>query len=784
LRENLIKELEIANQKLVEEKVRLEVSKSLIEMKEEILSDTKIEPELEIVDKDLEEFLYILTKNLEAKKVTAEKFNQRLGSNLKVQNVFETVLYFLGKTLGHTDALTIQDYLNRLFIIDDTKDDINDKLNKLLSSIVIFSPQDEEQYRSYIHEHLKSDKSILNIFIENDSNKTGYISFNTFRRILNEINIKFEEDMVEFIIYSMKKIDDPNSSIYDLQYSNLFCKDFDFECLFKKLADFENFEELLQDVVTITESDNSYTGIYLKSFSKTLQIYLEIVSLDHSDERKLLNRLKNSKNIHNVEIIDLNVLRENVFKYKYISLVEKVGKYLQKESLYFEKFISDNRLEEAMGLVNFLDILKKQEIIQQHIDESKIKPCELKLLCNNEKVYLYTLDALIKAKTIETVFTEDGEVDVLDQFKLYLTSQKITVRHFYKTIKRDIIENDDREYISKEHFINYLKAYKAIPKGLDKFDSTNITGEILICLDDLADLLRENIIKDIVIYMKDKDYHDFIKELETSIESGYKTCTLVNLLSYLKSIQIVNPEVEVEDIDPIPFGKALKDGQVNLKKLKNIVVCVENLVESIKSYMLKNNLKSEGFLELFADDTIDNNFVNYKRFTQILREHGIIPSKKVVNQDYVIFLNEQRQIVLDLLKESIKHIDSEIDLKLEQEQTNEKNIEEQETSKLEELHTSKLEDLQSSKLEEVDMEKEVSKKELPNVEEANCKNSTNKELSKIDNKTEKHASADKAVNDKLLKQSNVKPSTQSKNNDKVTVSRSVNSSKSGNNTKK
>lgn len=55
-----------------------------------------------------------------------------------------------------------------------------------------------------------------------DENKTGFITFLSLRKILENINLKMKNDLVEYFIYIMKSFNDKKASIYDLKYDNIF----------------------------------------------------------------------------------------------------------------------------------------------------------------------------------------------------------------------------------------------------------------------------------------------------------------------------------------------------------------------------------------------------------------------------------------------------------------------------------------------------------------------------------------------------------------------------------
>lgn len=73
---------------------------------------------------------------------------------------------------------------------------------------------------------MKRNQEYFNEALEkNDPNKTGFIKFLDFKKILENPNIKIKDKYIEYLIYSMKCFQNDNSCIDDLKYTvNLLIK--------------------------------------------------------------------------------------------------------------------------------------------------------------------------------------------------------------------------------------------------------------------------------------------------------------------------------------------------------------------------------------------------------------------------------------------------------------------------------------------------------------------------------------------------------------------------------
>ena len=132
---------------------------------------------------------------IESMKVTQEKDKQ-------------IVKNFLDSYLDYTNGNTNEFYndLNEIFgnIVDYSSMKNNEQLLDLLASNL-------QKYKNDLEKKLK----------EEDKDNTNIITFDSFRKIVNDLNLPLNDDLMEFLIYKMKSSVPENHSISDLNYKNI-----------------------------------------------------------------------------------------------------------------------------------------------------------------------------------------------------------------------------------------------------------------------------------------------------------------------------------------------------------------------------------------------------------------------------------------------------------------------------------------------------------------------------------------------------------------------------------
>ena len=129
---------------------------------------------------------------IESMKVTQEKDKQIVKS-------------FLDDYLDYTNGNTNEFYNDLNQIFGNIVDYSSTKNNEQLLDVLAFNLQ---KYKNDLEKKLK----------EEDKDNTSIITFDSFRKIVNDLNIPLDDDLMEFLIYKMKSSVPENHSISDLNY--------------------------------------------------------------------------------------------------------------------------------------------------------------------------------------------------------------------------------------------------------------------------------------------------------------------------------------------------------------------------------------------------------------------------------------------------------------------------------------------------------------------------------------------------------------------------------------
>ncbi len=182
------------------------------------------------------EFTYIIIKNFEAKKLSraaAEKMlrEETIGtfsdtnsmSNNFIKNISMKLIKFL-KIKNEEEKSKMNIFMNTLWNLTGNNLELfEEKFFALFDNIKIYS--DEEFF--ILSKKLKKNIMQYSSFLLNslklvDINNSGYVTFLTFRKILESVNLKLKDQYIEFLIYVMKSNDEKEESIYSLNYEAMF----------------------------------------------------------------------------------------------------------------------------------------------------------------------------------------------------------------------------------------------------------------------------------------------------------------------------------------------------------------------------------------------------------------------------------------------------------------------------------------------------------------------------------------------------------------------------------
>ena len=173
----------------------------------------------------------IMIINLEARNITKDKLEEQikiilkkfeeLGGEISKDDFLEPFRELLIEDMKITkekDVQLISSFLENL--LEQYENDIDkymEFLNNIFSSLNEFSENDNEKINKLKFE-LNKYPSFLNKIKEKDTNKNYIISYLDFGYISSEVNLNLDDDLIEFLLYKMKKTVPDNYSIFDLNY--------------------------------------------------------------------------------------------------------------------------------------------------------------------------------------------------------------------------------------------------------------------------------------------------------------------------------------------------------------------------------------------------------------------------------------------------------------------------------------------------------------------------------------------------------------------------------------
>ena len=235
---NEIKDLEnkINELKNTETKVILKNSESSQKIKNE---QNKIINYEIMSEFNLNEFIYILIKNLEAKFINKNEFEKNiLNENiliilkenkfkLFIKEISEKLIKFL-KISKEKDIFNIHSFIKTFlynnYIIKNFYDpnEFKNLFLSFFSNVIYYNSNQKEEFNKLLASKFYNKKTqFLEIVSFFDENKKGFITFTTLKKILENLKLKFNNEILEYLIFLMKNYNEENTSLNELKYTNL-----------------------------------------------------------------------------------------------------------------------------------------------------------------------------------------------------------------------------------------------------------------------------------------------------------------------------------------------------------------------------------------------------------------------------------------------------------------------------------------------------------------------------------------------------------------------------------
>ena len=190
-------------------------------------------------DFNLQEFIYVLIKNLEANKIDMSiiesrvllKENLLLLKNKKykefITNISKNLIEIL-KIKNENDQNDIFSFIKTFLYNNYIKKNLSNpeefynKILSLFTNINFYSLEQRQELNKIItSKFLPIKNEFLNALIYFDENNTGYISFTILKTLLKELNLNLKNEVLEYLIYIMKVFPEEDKFLRSLKVDNL-----------------------------------------------------------------------------------------------------------------------------------------------------------------------------------------------------------------------------------------------------------------------------------------------------------------------------------------------------------------------------------------------------------------------------------------------------------------------------------------------------------------------------------------------------------------------------------
>ena len=485
-------------------------------------SANNIKSEIKVIDYDylteahFNDFKYILLKNLEANKIDTSILESRVLNSdtldlLKDKTQYKLFISQLGtnfcdilKAKQRKDQEDIYSFINT-FLYDNyvsqekqNPDEFKSKFLALFSKISFYSLEQRQELNKIIAYKLNKNKEklieLLNYF---DENQKGFICFNSINKIIEQLNLKFKNDVKEYFIYVMKCFIDDGNFLQDLKYENIL-KIVDETPLDpnENYDDVEGGEENKEgddDAIEITNEEylakvkdiiSRICKVILKEKKNVDEYFEKIVSKSITDYKairliKLVDVLKDEFNIElsNIEIfclftkvkpnlgaskdpddveeiIDYTKLKEEIENYlrhpekQSTSIIPNEPKDTKKKSI---KDLNSQKLNQKLDYSDILDHAPKESYNSGTFDLKKILVNFMEKHKFNFERFIFPVHCMMKLASDNKFFNRYLDVEF---FKHFLYQNGILVQ---SVNLMEYIGNNKLLYNNEKINIDYLK---------------------------------------------------------------------------------------------------------------------------------------------------------------------------------------------------------------------------------------------------------------------------------------------------------------------------------------
>ena len=241
--------------------------------------------------------LHVFVKNIESHGITKEVINQKIEDICKLfenkeeatkEEFIEPFVKMFIETMEITkekDIEVINSFLN------DFVDSLNGETELFFNGLIEVFDNIKDYSRVFKDYELsfelnKYKDQLLDSLRKNDVNNNHLITFDIFRKIVQDLSIVLEDESMEYLIYKMKKNVPENNSIFDLNYE-----------IIENLLEKNEIGDLLVKIKNLLNKNNINIDNECQEFLNTVEYQdLKFLIIKRDDYFNVLSKLNISMN--------------------------------------------------------------------------------------------------------------------------------------------------------------------------------------------------------------------------------------------------------------------------------------------------------------------------------------------------------------------------------------------------------------------------------------------------------------------------------------------------------
>ena len=365
-KDKLIEDLQNQIKILKNEKKDLEQQNQFLSNQLSTMNNISNNSSTDLNSRHLTEISYILIKNFESNKITKQIAMQNifreivdsLGEDSKIekQNLIDMItdkIMSIIKTKNKKDKTKIIFFISNL--LSTSGNELGNFIDNFMHVIDNVKIYDENTERNLMLK-LKKDLVKENQYLK-DNYKNDFISFASFRNLLNQKQIVLDDTSAEFLIYKMKQFNNEEKSMFDLSYKNLI-----------EIIDEKEIEEKSDEVeMTRSQYDNTLNAIISRIKEKIKEKTIESIN-DIVNKKENVTMMEISKGLEVVLEIELNDIEMYVMYNKY---KQDEDDFVDIEKLNQEIFKDEKVKEEVESVKEEKKAEIEEEIPKENIEEKE-----------------------------------------------------------------------------------------------------------------------------------------------------------------------------------------------------------------------------------------------------------------------------------------------------------------------------------------------------------------------------------------------------------------------------